>query len=117
MNLKQAEKTRRCWTFRLLKYARCNRLRRGGVHAPTDLNEADLRDLFERQRGRCWWTGIALCTDSRDKPWSVSLDRLDNEKGYLRGNVVLSSRAANFGRQRATPDEMRAFVEKIREAP
>jgi len=45
-----------------------------------------LRQLFENQQGRCFYTGLFYTWDKG--PLRVSLDRVDNTKGYSFGNVV-----------------------------
>jgi hypothetical protein len=103
------------WTERLIKYARCNRLRRGAAHALCDFQKPYLFELYAEQEGRCYWTGVKLSLETMGKPWSVSLDRLDNSVGYVKGNVVLATRAANLARNSASPEDFKAFIQMIRE--
>lgn len=42
----------------------------------------------------------------RDRPSWASLDRIDNSKGYVRGNVRIISYRANSLKSDATPTEM-----------
>tara|TARA_B110001454_G_C12346866_1_gene278499 strand:- start:33 stop:506 length:474 start_codon:yes stop_codon:yes gene_type:complete len=61
----------------------------------------DLKDLWEIQKGKCFWLGIDMSLDDLFKsnsPFSVSVDRLDNERDYHRDNIVLTTRFANRGR-------------------
>lgn len=59
-----------------------------------------LMEMWREQGGKCYWLGIDLLGGDADPchPGKVSLDRLDNTKGYVPGNVVLSSAFANMGR-------------------
>jgi hypothetical protein len=52
--------------------------------------------LYKVQGGRCAVTGIALRIETtwRD-PKNVSIDRVDNERGYVPGNVRLVTQWAN----------------------
>lgn len=115
-NLACQQRIRTDWITRMLKYARCNRLKRGGKHERTDLDREFLYQLYVEQDGRCGWTGVRLSLEEMGKPWSVSLDRLDCDRGYVKGNVMLTSRAANLARNNSTTAEMEAFVQMIKEA-
>lgn len=44
---------------------------------------------------------------------SPSLDRIDNSKGYVRGNIRVISRRANFLKNNATVDELRAVLNYV----
>lgn len=44
-----------------------------------------------------------------DDPNAYSLDRVDNSKGYIPGNVVVMSRRANVLKRDATPEEIHAL--------
>lgn len=43
-------------------------------------------------------------------PNGYSLDRVDNDKGYVKGNVVIMSRRANVLKSDATPEEIHALA-------
>ncbi len=52
------------------------------------------------------------CSDLRD--FRPSLDRLDNSKGYIRGNVVVVSWRANRLKGDATADELETIARNLR---
>lgn len=43
-------------------------------------------------------------------PHAFSLDRIDNSKGYVRGNVAVVSRRANVLKRDATKNELRSLL-------
>jgi hypothetical protein len=64
-----------------------------------DLKIEDILELYKNQNGLCYWFGVPLIPSNETRfPQKPSLDRLDCEKGYVKGNVVLSCMAANIGR-------------------
>lgn len=46
-----------------------------------------------------------------DHDWTYSIDRLDNDKGYIRGNILIVSNKANRLKNNATMADLRAVVD------
>lgn len=73
---------------------------------PTNLDEDFLNKLWEDQEGRCVLTGIEIelsiydwkNTKYKAKPWSASLDRIDSNLGYIKGNVQFVSLSMNYAK-------------------
>ena len=63
-----------------------SRNKRGKNHQQSEITTEYLIELWEKQRGRCYYLDIPLntCGD-----WKVSIERLDESKGYTKDNVVL----------------------------
>lgn len=102
------------WPSRLLASAKAAskaRVRRGRV-CPLAIAERDLELAWEAQHGLCYFTGIPLSTEL-DRLDSVSIDRLDPTRGYEPGNVVLTTKAANFGRTGHSPDEYLGYLTRL----
>lgn len=60
---------------------------------------------------KCPALGKPLSADiRRNNPWRPSVDRIDNDKGYIRGNVVIVSYRANKLKNNATIDELRRMA-------
>lgn len=80
--------------------ARISKLR---GHGERDLSISidDIKDLWHKQNGKCYWLGIDMSLEDleiKNSPFAVSVERLDNNLGYVHGNIVLASRFANRGR-------------------
>lgn len=52
-----------------------------------DITIEDLMELMLSQKWICHYSGILMTMNSGD--FSVSIDRIDSNKGYLKGNIVL----------------------------
>lgn len=60
---------------------------------------------------KCPVLGIEVaCAHGGLKSTSPTLDRIDNTKGYVKGNVIVVSWRANRLKSDATIDELRALV-------
>lgn len=82
----------------------------------------DIKELWELQGGICPFTmkkmelrTHATCREPL-KPYHASLDRIDNEKGYEKGNVRFVSAMANVARQRWSDTELIQFCGLVTEA-
>lgn len=63
-------------------------------------------DMLQKQGGRCALSGIEM-TFSHDTPSSnASIDRIDNNAGYMKDNVRLVCSAVNLMRNRMTDEEL-----------
>ena len=62
------------------------RNKQGKNHQQSEITIEYLIELWEKQRGRCYYLDIPLntCGD-----WQVSVERLDESEGYTKDNVVL----------------------------
>tara|TARA_Y100000310_G_scaffold279517_1_gene298677 strand:- start:10232 stop:10798 length:567 start_codon:yes stop_codon:yes gene_type:complete len=87
----------------------------------TDLDLAFLKKLWEAQGGRCALSGEVMdlppTTSSADRmkgnPKKASLDRIDNAKGYLRGNVRFITNIANMARQGWDDQTVVSFCQSV----
>ena len=60
-----------------------------------------LMKLFKEQLERCYWLGTKINVSDvliPHHPLAPSIDRLNNDVGYVPGNVVITTRFANRGR-------------------
>lgn len=90
----------------------------------TDLDEAYLSELWIYQEGRCALTGIEIELSIYDwnnikmsaKPWSASLDRIDSNKGYIKGNVQFVSLSINYGKSKFSQEDFIKNLDDIVES-
>lgn len=79
-----------------------------------DLDLDYLCNLWETQEGRCALTNEVLTLEREVKRWSsslVSIDRIDNTKGYTKDNVWLVMTKVNFAKG---TQSVKDFVEMCR---
>ena len=63
-----------------------------------DLDIIYLGDLFEKQKGKCAYTGWELEIGTHKTPKTASLDRIDSSKGYIKGNVQWVHKDVNIAK-------------------
>jgi hypothetical protein len=68
---------------------------------PADITPEYMLDLWQRQQGRCFYSGRTLRVprygDGRNL-FAPSIDRIDPQRGYVQGNVVWATLACNVGK-------------------
>lgn len=67
-----------------------------------------LEQLYENQKGKCALTGLDLTiiVGNGRIPTNLSLDRIDNTKGYEENNIQLVCLQANLMKQQLTHKEL-----------
>lgn len=71
-----------------------------------DMTPKDILELYKKQNGLCVLTGARLIcnlTFAAKNSWSI--DRVDNNKGYTKDNIMLVSKTVNVFRNRSTLKE------------
>lgn len=64
----------------------------------TDLRLSDIFEIFERQNGKCFYTGRALQFRSNCED-TLSIERIDSDKPHSKDNVVLCTWESNLMKQ------------------
>uniref|UniRef100_A0AAU6VY36 Restriction endonuclease n=2 Tax=unclassified bacterial viruses TaxID=12333 RepID=A0AAU6VY36_9VIRU len=97
------------WSVKLFRGSRSSADNRGLEHSIT---VEDILSLWAAQEGKCYWLGVPLSEDELPDrhPLKPSIDRLDNSKGYIKDNVVITSTFANLGRSNTTVEDFREFL-------
>jgi hypothetical protein len=99
------------WEKRLLTFAKKH------AKSPVEIDEQFIKDLYEKQNGKCYWFNVDLQPSNIPKyPWQPSLDRLDRNKGYTKDNVVLACYTANIGRNTSDVETFSLFIEDLKKA-
>lgn len=84
-----------------------------------DLTVEYLKDLWEKQKGICPFTGWNLILPKDSESFeskniaNASVDRIDNSKGYMEGNVRFISVMANLARQAYTDEQLIKFCKDV----
>lgn len=100
--------------------------RRRGIKKkePVDITVRYLQCIWSNQKALCPLTGWNLKLPIGSNGWikknpltiySASLDRIDNSKGYLQGNVRFISVMANYARNIFTDEEVVEFAKAVTE--
>ena len=98
--------------------AKAMTLKRKGIELEINLSIEDLKEIYNKQNGRCFWFDIPINTDSvleKGNLLSMSADRIDNNKGYTKDNIVICCRFANLGRQNCEFSKFKDIIKYIKE--
>jgi len=82
------------------------------------LTEDSLLEKFSKQDGKCYWSGLELNEDFnyiKHHPFAISVERLDNSKGYTYENTVLTRRLFNLGRMAFPESDFKNVVKKLQQ--
>lgn len=72
-----------------------------------DLTKESIKELFEKQNGRCAITGVPLKFGEETKIYETpSLDRIDNSKGYTKDNVQWVMLGINYMKLNHSNDDL-----------
>jgi len=75
-----------------------------------------LIDLWHQQNGKCHYTGVSMVFKGYTKNVKnvMTLDRIDSNLGYVKGNVVLCCSIINKIKQNLSIKELLEWIELIR---
>lgn len=82
-----------------------------------NITKEDLIELYEKQKGKCAFSGLVMemKTGPRHKSntFSISLDRINNDKGYTKDNIQYLCWQINKMKSNLTDDEFRFWIKII----
>ena len=96
------------WAHKMLSGARRRSLDRGWP--PCTLKAQDIWDVWPEDF-KCPVLGIELVHGHEDKHNSPTLERIDNDNFYVRGNILIVSHRANCIKNDGTWQEIMAVAE------
>ena len=76
-----------------------------------NLTLTSVRNLLKSKK--CYYTGVEL---TRGKHGNLSIDRVDNDKGYVKGNVVACDTTFNKLKDDLTVDQIKAMYKGLSKA-
>ena len=82
-----------------------------------ELTVEDLQTKFKEQSGLCYWSDLPLNQEFnhiKHHPFAISVERLDNSKGYTYQNTVLTRRLFNLGRMAFDGSEFRHVIKTLK---
>ncbi len=91
---------------RILYRSRTSAKKRGHIHTLTE------KDIVIPKY--CTVLGIKLVQGGKTSFDSPSIDRIDNDKGYVPGNVMIISQRANTIKNNATIEELEKIIEYMK---
>jgi len=82
-----------------------------------DITFEDLKRQYSMQGGLCYWSGTPLRLDYQTTnyhPLGLSVDRIDNGKGYVNGNFVICIRLLNLGKNQYPSEEFPKVMSQLK---
>jgi len=89
-------------------------LRLAKTRAEVTIDVNYLLKLFEEQKGLCALSGVKMTwATGKTEPTSISIDRIDNSKGYIPDNVRLVCVVINAFKSTQTDSELYEFAKNL----
>ena len=100
------------WYTILSGYVKSSNKKRHKIE--TDFDSKYIKELFDKQNGLCAYFKIPLViTKTKKHPFKPSIDRIDNNKGYTKDNIVLCCLMANMGRNSCSYEEWMKCLDEL----
>lgn len=83
-----------------------------------DITPDYVKELWEQQKGRCFYTGLPMIiSPTKKSPFHPSIDRRECSKGYIKGNVVICCQSINYAKSNYSENEFKEFLEALKLIP
>jgi len=76
-----------------------------------------LQKVFEEQNGKCYWTGLPLNIELKTGRLAMSIDRINQEKDYVIGNLCFTFVFFNIGRGSASIEDTIEVIKYLSRMP
>lgn len=86
-------------------------------HKDFDLDTDFIKTLWNKQKGRCAYTGLEMrqpCQWNDSSPFTTSIDRIDSGRGYFKNNVELVCMFINLGKRHFSKSSVQEFLKHMR---
>jgi hypothetical protein len=92
-----------------------NKVKLGIYTEEMDIDVKHLKELYTKQNEKCYWLGLTISVDNPpNHPFRPSIDRLDNNKGYTKSNIVITSLLANRARNTTSVEEWEVICNQLK---
>lgn len=82
-----------------------------------DVSLDDLKTQWDMQNGKCVYTGVSLHFKKCDSPiYMASLDRINSNEGYVKGNIQWVSAVVNYAKSNMTHEQMLTFIDIVKQS-
>lgn len=81
-----------------------------------EISKVRLLELYKQQKGKSYYFGIEMDLTCSNDLLAISVDRIDNSRGYIDDNVVLCTRFENIGRRHNSVQDMKRLVNIIKKS-
>ncbi len=77
-----------------------------------DIEEKDILDLWDKQKGLCYYSNLPMSMNINNLH-TISVERLNSNKGYTKDNTVLCSTTVNYMKNDLDKDTFISIIKEI----
>lgn len=90
------------------EYRKYNYSNKNNIKKELDITEEYLNEMYKAQEGKCYYSGIPFSKDYRP-----SVDRIDSNKGYIKGNIIICEDKINVMKSNLSIKEFKERIVNI----